>query len=93
MKHKAVDLRKVCGFDILPILSCGHLKKSRCGERLSLKSPYLPLLEEELRCNKSPSLEFHLLGRLALISLEETRGHHHTQTDFVTNYHTHHLFF
>lgn len=37
-----IDHFRICCFGILVILSCSHLKNSRCREKLSLSFPYLP---------------------------------------------------
>lgn len=58
------------------ILSHGHLKNSKSGERLSLNSPYLPK-DSSSRSSSiviGPHLQFHQQGRLTVIPGQDSRS-------------------
>lgn len=72
------------------ILSCRHFKSSRCRERLSPNSPFLPKdrsFQRNLTCRKIPSLR---------VSLTEENCYHSATPHpdkLYLNFHSSHLFF
>lgn len=87
---------KICHFGIQIILSCRHWKRQlthRAAPSELLSSAQRDTLKKELSWGVPSSLpqECRQPGKLTLTTEEETRSWHHSQTSFVTNYHTSHL--
>lgn len=81
-------------FWLLIILSCKNLRNSKCREKLFVNFSYLPKENSSKRNSTVLSLLPKSSTRgLTPITGEKTGSQHHTLTNFVTSYHTSHLFY